>query len=152
MTPHGGMGNRLLAALPASDLDLLGPELETIALDQDAVLSRTGDDIEYVVFPHRGAITLMIDMADGQTVATAVIGLEGAVGLLSVLGPSPSAITAVVRAAGTAARIPASRFHCTRSKRAWLAGCSSFATASTTMSSRSPSRRWHKYSACDERR
>jgi len=111
VTPHGGMGNRLLAALPASDLDLLGPELETIALDQDAVLSRTGDDIEYVVFPHRGAITLMIDMVDGQTVATAVIGREGAVGLLSVLGPSPSAITAVVRAAGTAARIPASRFH-----------------------------------------
>ena len=111
MTPHGGMGNRLLAALPASDLDLLGPELETITLDQDAVLSRTGDDIEYVVFPHRGAITLMIDMADGQTVATAVIGREGAVGLLSVLGPSPSAITAVVRAAGTAVRIPASRFH-----------------------------------------
>ena len=111
MTPHGGMGNRLLAALPASDLDLLGPELETIALDQDAVLSRAGDDIEYVFFPHRGAISLMIDMADGQTVATAVIGREGAVGLLSVLGPSPSAITAVVRAAGTAARIPASRFH-----------------------------------------
>ena len=105
------MGNRLLAALPASDLDLLGPELETVALDQDAVLSRTGDDIEYVIFPHSGAITLMIDMADGQTVATAVIGREGAVGLLSVLGPSPSAITAVVRAAGTAARIPASRFH-----------------------------------------
>ncbi len=111
MTPHGDMGNRLLAALPASDLDLLGPELETIVLEQDAVLSRPGDDIEYVIFPHKGAITLMIDMADGQTVATAVIGREGAVGLLSVLGPSPSTITAVVRAAGTAARIPASRFH-----------------------------------------
>jgi CRP-like cAMP-binding protein len=105
------MGNRLLAALPASDLDLLGPELETIALDQDAVLSQAGDDIDYVFFPHTGAILLMIDMADGRTVATAVIGREGAVGTLSVLGPSPSAITAVVRAAGTATRIPASRFH-----------------------------------------
>jgi len=105
------MSNHLLAALPASDLDLLGPELEIIALDQDAVLSRAGDDIEYVVFPHSGAITLMIDMADGHTVATAVVGREGAVGLLSVLGPSSSAITAVVRAAGTAARISAPRFH-----------------------------------------
>jgi len=109
--PRGGMGNRLLAALSAPDLDLLEPELEMIALDQDAVLSRAGDDIEYVVFPHSGAITLMIDMADGHTVATAAIGREGAVGLLSVLGPSPSATTAVVRAAGTASRIPASRFH-----------------------------------------
>jgi CRP-like cAMP-binding protein len=105
------MGNRLLASLPESDLALLAPELELIALDQDAVLSRPGDDIQYVIFPHSGAISLMIEMADGHTVATAAIGREGAVGTLSVLGPSPSAITAVVRAAGTAARVPASRFH-----------------------------------------
>src|SRR3979411_2426313 len=81
------------------------------ALDPDAVLSRAGDQIEHVFFPHSGAISLMIDMADGQTVATAAVGREGAIGILSVLGPSPSAITAVVRAAGTALRIPASRFH-----------------------------------------
>ncbi|ANW01434.1 Crp/Fnr family transcriptional regulator [Bradyrhizobium icense] len=105
------MGNRLLAALPASDFDLLEPELETIALDQDAVLLRAGDAIEYVYFPHSGAISLMIDMADGHTVATAAVGREGAVGILSVLGPSPSDMTAIVRAAGTAFRIPASRFH-----------------------------------------
>lgn len=110
VTPRGGMGNRLLAALPASDLALLKPELELVTLDQDAVISRTGDAIEYVYFPHSGAISLMIDMADGHSVATAAIGREGAVGLLSVLGPSPSAITAVVRAAGNADRIPASRF------------------------------------------
>jgi CRP-like cAMP-binding protein len=105
------MGNRLLAALPASDLDLLRPELEVIALDQDAIISRAGDAIEYVFFPQSGAISLMIDMADGQTVAIAAVGREGAVGILSVLGPSSADNTAVVRAAGTAARIPASRFH-----------------------------------------
>jgi CRP-like cAMP-binding protein len=52
----------------------------------------------------------MIDMANGQMVATATVGREGTVGSLSVLGPSPSAITAVVHAAGTASRIRASRF------------------------------------------
>jgi len=108
--PHR-IGNRLLAALPPADLELLAPELETVTLDQDAVLSRTGDQIKHVFFPHSGAITLMIDMASGETVATAAVGCEGAVGLLSVLGPSPSAITAVVRAPGTASRIPAHRFH-----------------------------------------
>jgi len=107
----GGISNGLLAALPATDLDFLRPELAMVALDQDAVLSRAGEPIEYVFFPHGGAISLMIDMADGQTVATAAVGREGAVGMLSVLGPSPSAATAVVRAAGTAARISASRFH-----------------------------------------
>jgi CRP-like cAMP-binding protein len=107
----GGIGNRLLAALPPADFDLLAPELETVALDQDMVLSRAGDQIEHVFFPDSGAISLMIDMANGQTVATAAVGREGAVGILSVLGPSPSASTAIVRAAGSASRIPASRFH-----------------------------------------
>jgi CRP-like cAMP-binding protein len=111
VTRYGGIGNRLLAALAAADLGLLEPALETFALDQDAVLSRAGDRIEHVFFPHSGAISLMIGMADGQTVATAALGREGAVGILSVLGPSPSGVTAVVRAAGTASRIAACRFH-----------------------------------------
>jgi CRP-like cAMP-binding protein len=106
-----GVRNRLLAALPIADFGLLAPELERVALDQDMVLSRAGDRIEHVFFPDSGAISLMINMANGQTVATAAVGREGAVGILSVLGPSPSAITAIVRAAGTASRIPASRFH-----------------------------------------
>jgi CRP-like cAMP-binding protein len=106
-----GIGNRLLAALPPADFGLLAPELERVALDQDAVLSRAGDQIEHVFFPHSGAISLMIDMANGQTVATAAVGREAAIGILSVLGPSPSAINAIVRATGAASRISASRFH-----------------------------------------
>jgi CRP-like cAMP-binding protein len=107
----GGIGNRLLAALPPADFAMLAPDLETVVLVQDTVLARAGDQTEHVVFPFGGAITLMIDMANGETVATAVVGREGAVGILSVLGPSPSDITAIVRAPVAAARIPASRFH-----------------------------------------
>jgi CRP-like cAMP-binding protein len=111
VTPPGGIENRLLAVLPPADVDLLAPDLEVVALHQDEALSRAGDRIEHVYFPHNGAISLMIHMANGKSVATAAIGREGGVGLLSVLGPSPSAITAVVHAPGTASRIPASRFH-----------------------------------------
>ena len=110
VTRPAGIGNRLLAALPPADLDLLAPDLHTTALDQDAVLSRAGEPIEHVFFPHSGAVSLMIDMTNGQTVATAVVGREGTIGSLSVLGPSPSAITVVVHAPGTASRISASRF------------------------------------------
>jgi CRP-like cAMP-binding protein len=111
VTRPGEVKNRLLATLPPADFDLLAPALEEVALDQDTTLSRVRDQIEYVFFPHSGAISLMVDMANGQTVATATIGHEGAVGILSVLGPSPSAITAVVHVGGTASRIPAARFH-----------------------------------------
>ncbi|MGY8638168.1 Crp/Fnr family transcriptional regulator [Bradyrhizobium sp. 14AA] len=111
MTLPSGIGNRLLASLPTADLDLLAPELEMVTLDRDAVVSRAGDHTEHVLFPHSGAVSVMIDMANGQTVASAAIGREGAVGTLSVLGPSPAAVTAIVRAAGIASRIPAAQFH-----------------------------------------
>src|SRR5258708_33837345 len=111
VTRPRGMANRLLAALPPADFDLLAPERETVALDQDAVISRAGDQIEHVFFPHSGAISLMIDMANGQTVATPAVGREGAEGIVSVLGRSPRAITAIVRAAGTAPPLPPLRIH-----------------------------------------
>jgi CRP-like cAMP-binding protein len=110
VTCTGGSGNRILAALKPADFDLLASELEMVALAQDTVLVRAGEPAEYVFFPHSGAISLMIDMANGQTVATATIGREGAVSFLSAIGPSPSAITAIVHVAGTASRIPAFRF------------------------------------------
>jgi CRP-like cAMP-binding protein len=105
------LGNRLLAALPPADFGLLVPFLQKVSLEQDAVLLRSGDRIEQVYFPHSGTISFMLDMPDGQTVATAVIGHEGAVGMLSVLEPSLSPVTAVVRVAGVASRISALRFH-----------------------------------------
>lgn len=111
MMRASGNGNRLLAMLPQAEFDLLASELETVALNQDAVLARAGEPTEYVFFPHSGAVSLMLSMANGQTVATALIGREGALGSLRVFGPSPSATTAIVHLPGTASRIPAARFH-----------------------------------------
>jgi CRP-like cAMP-binding protein len=104
-------GNRILAALPPADLGLLAPYLKQVSLKQDAVLVRSGEWNEQVYFPHSGTISFMLDMPDGQTVATSVIGHEGAVGMLSVLGPFRSPTRAVVRFAGIASQISASRFH-----------------------------------------
>jgi CRP-like cAMP-binding protein len=111
MKRHTSVGNRLLAALPPADLGLLAPYLQQVSLKQDAVLVRSGDRNEQVYFPHSGTISFMLDTPNGQTVATSVIGQEGAVGMLSVLGPSLSPTTAVVRVAGIASQISASRFH-----------------------------------------
>src|SRR5216683_5893217 len=111
MKRHTNVGNRLLAALPPADLGLLAPYLQQVSLKQDAVLVRSGDWNEQVYFPHSGTISFMLDMPNGQTVATAVIGHEGAVGMLSVLEPSRSPVTAVVRVAGIGSRISALRFH-----------------------------------------
>jgi CRP-like cAMP-binding protein len=105
------VGNRLLAALPRADFALLAPYLQKVSLEQDAVLLRSGDRIEQVYFPCSGTIAFMLDMPNGQTVATAVIGNEGAVGILSALRHSRSAMTAVVGVPGVSLQISAPRFH-----------------------------------------
>ena len=74
------VGNRLLAALPPADLDLLVRHFRLVELERDAVLVRSGDPIERIYFPLSGLIAFVMDMPNGQTVATAVVGNEGAVG------------------------------------------------------------------------
>ena len=116
MEPTTKVGNRLLAALPAADFDLLAPHLRKVSLERDAVLVRSGDRIEQIYFPLSGTIAFLIDLPNGQTVATAVIGNEGAVGILTALGPSRSPITAVVRVAGTSLQISPTRFQAALSR------------------------------------
>lgn len=107
---RAGVGNRLLAALPPADLGLLTPHFQKVSFEPDTVLVRSGDELDPVFFPHSGAIAFMLDMPDGQTVATTLIGREGALASFSALGPSLSSVTAVARVAGTASQISAARF------------------------------------------
>jgi CRP-like cAMP-binding protein len=110
MEPTTKIGNRLLAALPAADFDLLAPHLRKVSPERDEVLVRSGDRVEQIYFPLGGTIAFIMEMPNGQTVATAVIGNEGAVGILSALGPSRSPMTAVVRVAGISLQISPARF------------------------------------------
>ena len=111
MTAHRtNVGNRLLAALPPTDLGLLTPHFQKISFGPDAVLVRSGDELDQVYFPHNGAIVFMVDMPNGQTVATTLMGWEGALASLSVLGPSRSSVTAIARVGGAASRISAAKF------------------------------------------
>jgi CRP-like cAMP-binding protein len=104
------VGNLLLAALPQPDLQLLARHFRMVQLERDAVLLRSGDPVDRIYFPLSGLIAFIMDMPNGQTVATAIVGNEGAVGVLSTLGPVLSPMTAVVRVAGLALQISSTRF------------------------------------------
>ena len=110
MEQRARVGNRLLAALPPADLDLLVRHFRMVELERDAVLVRSGDPVERIYFPLSGLIAFIMDMPSGQTVATAIVGNESAVGVLSTLGPIRSPMTAVVRVAGLALQISPTRF------------------------------------------
>lgn len=104
------VGNLLFAALPQPDLQLLVRHFRMVQLERDAVLLRSGDPVDRIYFPLSGLIAFIMDMPNGQTVATAIVGNEGAVGVLSTLGPVRSPMTAVVRVAGLALQISSTRF------------------------------------------
>ena len=104
------IGNRLLAALPLADFHLLAPHLRKVTLEPGAVLVHSGDPIEHIYFPLSGMVAFITEMPNGQTVATAVIGNEGATGVIAALGSSRSPTTAIVRVAGSALQIAPARF------------------------------------------
>jgi len=116
------VGNRLLAALPPADLNLLVPHFRMVPLERDAVLMRSGDPVERIYFPLSGLIAFIMDMPSGETVATAVVGNEGAAGILSALGPTHAPMTAAVRMAGTALQISPARFQAVLGRSSALRG------------------------------
>jgi CRP-like cAMP-binding protein len=91
-------------------LGLLTPHFQKVSFKPDAVLVQSGDELDQIYFPNSGAIAFMIDMPDGQTVATTLMGREGALASLSMLVPSRSSVTAIARVAGTASLISAAKF------------------------------------------
>jgi len=109
---HAPVGNRLLDALPRSDFELLRPHLRLVALDRDAILLHSGSLAEQIYFPTSGLIASIMEMPNGETAATGVIGNEGASGMLVSLGPVPvpAPTTAIVRVAGYAWQISPAPF------------------------------------------
>ncbi|MBH5398729.1 Crp/Fnr family transcriptional regulator [Bradyrhizobium sp. CNPSo 4010] len=106
MALQTSLGNRLLAAFPPRDFNLLAPHFHETSFDFDAVLVRTGDEFKQVYFPLSGVIAFLVEMSDGHIVASTLMGSEGAVGALSLLIPSRSPVTATAYVAGAAVQVP----------------------------------------------
>ena len=79
----GHLDNKLLAALPRSQFNLLVPHLTMATLAQGAVVFGTGDEVDQVYFAHNGMFSLLAVMRDGKAIETATVGREGVVGAAS---------------------------------------------------------------------
>jgi CRP-like cAMP-binding protein len=103
-------GNRLLATLPDTDLNLLKPSLSVIALPRSKVLFEPGDEVETTYFPcNTTMVSLLIVLRDGREVEAATIGHEGAVGGIISSGHKPAFGRAVVQIPGAAYAISTQR-------------------------------------------
>jgi CRP-like cAMP-binding protein len=106
----GHLDNKLLAALPRSQFNLLVPHLTTAALAQGTVVFETGDEVDQVYFPHNGMFSLLAVMRDGKAIETATVGREGVIGAMSGLGLYRSLVRAVVQLPLVSSKIPSAQF------------------------------------------
>jgi CRP-like cAMP-binding protein len=103
-------GNRLLAALRPRDYVLLEPHLQIVPIGEGEFLHLPGDEIEQVYFLHSGVVSLMALSAQGEAIATASVGSEGAIGTIAGTGFVRAFTQAMVQAPGVASQFAVSHF------------------------------------------
>ena len=89
---------------------LLEPHLQIVPIGEGEFLHLPGDEIEQVYFLHKGIVSLMAISAEGDAIATASVGSEGAIGTIVGTGFVRAFTRALVHAPGVASRIEASHF------------------------------------------
>ena len=98
--------NHLLAGIPAPVFALMAPHFKQIPLNQGAVLHEPETPIETAYFPLSGVVLMLAVMKAGEAVETAIVGREGAIGLIGHIGPSQAHTRATVQVPGVAKAIP----------------------------------------------
>jgi CRP-like cAMP-binding protein len=83
-------GNRLLAARPSADMELLAPHLRKVEFDPGCVLQEPGEPIARAYFIEGGLVSLLALLPDGRAIDTSAIGREGAIGLMTGMGAQKS--------------------------------------------------------------
>jgi hypothetical protein len=67
------------------DFDLLRPHIRSVELKHKAVLVRTGEALADVYLPHNGIISLVVRLADGDTIEAAMVGRDSVFGASAAL-------------------------------------------------------------------
>jgi CRP-like cAMP-binding protein len=102
--------NKLLAALPDDEREVIRPHARLVSLEKRDVLYEAERPIESVFFIVDGIASLLSVMSDGTGVETATIGREGMVGMPIFHGVDVAAEQAMVQVPGQAIRVDADDF------------------------------------------
>ena len=111
--PHShqrNVKNRILAALPPHEYEIVAKNLTHVELNLGETLHRAGDVIKQVYFPDTGFISALTVLSDGSPLEIGLIGAEGAVGVSVILGAKASYSETMCQTGGGAFRIPVAAF------------------------------------------
>jgi CRP-like cAMP-binding protein len=109
-TPSNWPRNRLLLALPHSNLKQLMPELEHIRCQRGQVLMDADSSLDSVFFPDTGVISVVAVYADGSIIEMATIGREGCTGVQALFGAKSSSVRLLVQIPGDAEKMSRAAF------------------------------------------
>lgn len=98
--------NRLLQSLPADVRSSLLARMEEVELPTQMNLCRPREVPKYAHFMTSGITSVVTFMEDGGGVEVGLVGREGLVEAVHLLGPAHVPTTAFVQTAGTALRMP----------------------------------------------
>src|ERR1700693_1635964 len=108
--PSNWPRNRLLLALPPSNLTLLMPGLERIRCAREEVLMDADSPLDHVFFPDSGVVSVVALYADGSIIEMATIGREGCTSVQAIFGATTSSVRLLVQIPGSAARLSRAGF------------------------------------------
>jgi len=101
--------NGFLSSLSADDFELIRPHLKSVDLAQDLIIISVGETLKRAYMPHRGMISLVVDLARGEHVQIAMIGRQSIFGVFSALGDAVALNRAVVMVPGPASTVDLDR-------------------------------------------
>lgn len=101
----GPQGNRLLAALPAADLQRWLRHLEPVDMPFGQLLCEPGCSFNHVHFPTSSIVSLLNLTAEGGSTEVASVGNDGVVGAPLLMGSLSTSTRAVVQSAGQGYRL-----------------------------------------------
>jgi CRP-like cAMP-binding protein len=101
--------NRILASLPKAEISRLAPHLSPLPLPIGKTLQTPDEEITYGYFVESGLASVVIEMANGNTVETGITGKEGIVGIPVLLGTRSMPTRTFMQIAGAGFRIKADR-------------------------------------------
>lgn len=97
--------NRLLLSLQDSEFHSLRSFLTFQQLPRHAVLHEPREELDYVYFPNRGLISILVTTKEAKTVAVAMVGHEGVIGAPAFVGLARFPYRTVVQIPGDGFRV-----------------------------------------------
>src|SRR5580700_8264367 len=108
--PSNWPRNRLLLALPSSDLQQLMPEFQQICCERGQVLMDADSPLDHVFFPDRGVVSVVAVYVDGSIIEMATIGREGCTSVQAIFGAESSSVRLLFQIPGDATRMSRAAF------------------------------------------